>query len=284
VKEETVSTQSTDVVRKWQETAKYWSRYNDQIRQMFMPLSLTLIDEAKIATGQRILDVAGGSGEPSLTIANVVGPDGSVMCTDVVAEMVEAAKHEASRLGISNIEFQQCSADSIPFADHSFDAAVSRLGAMFFPDALVALREMLRVVKPGGAVALAVWCHNELNQFMSIPSEVISRHVETKPSDPDALDAFRFADPGKLAGILSEAGATDVRERVFKFDLVAPISAEEFWRFRSEVSETLRTQLSKFSDEEKKKIADEVREAVTPFFPNDQMKLPAQILIVSGRK
>jgi len=279
-----MSDQSAEVMRKWKETAKYWSRHNEQIREMFMPLSLTLIEEANITGGQKVLDVAGGAGEPSLTIANVVGPTGSVMCTDAVAEMVDAARQEADRLGITNIECQQCSAESIPFADNLFDAAVSRLGAMFFPDALAALREMLRVVKPEGALAFAVWYHNEFNQFMSIPSEVIARHIESKPAEPDALDAFRFAENGKLAGILKEAGATDVRERVFKFDLEAPISAEEFWRFRSEVSETLRTKLSKLSDDERNQIANEVQEGVAPFFPNNQMKLPAQILIVSGKK
>src|SRR4029079_15622329 len=124
-----MSDQSTEVMRKWQESAKYWSRYNDQIREMFMPLSLTLIEEAKIAAGQKVIDIAGGSGEPSLTIANVVGPTGSVMCTDAVADMVAAARHEAEKLGINNIEFKQCSAESIPFEDNFFDVAVSRLGA-----------------------------------------------------------------------------------------------------------------------------------------------------------
>jgi len=279
-----MSDQSAELMRKWKETAKYWSKYNDQIRGMFMPLSLALIDEAKITRGQKVIDIAGGAGEPSLTIANVVGPTGSVMCTDAVVEMVEAARHEAERLGLTNIEFQQCSADNVPFEDSLFDAAVSRLGAMFFPDALAALREMLRVVKPEGALALAVWYREELNQFISIPTEVISRNLGPEPPKPGALDAFRFAEDGKLASILEEAGATDVRERVFKFDLVAPISAKEFWRFRSEVSETLRTKLSKLTDDERTQIANGVHEAVEPFFPNDQMRLPAQILIVSGRK
>ena len=278
-----MSQESTEVLSKWKESACYWSRYSDQIRQVFMPLSLTLIEEAGITPGQRVLDVAGGSGEPSLTIAKFIEPDGSVMCTDAVAEMVETARQEAARLGVSNIEFRQCVAEDLPFQDSYFEVAVSRLGAMFFPDALAALREMLRVVKPTGRLAFAVWHHEELNPFMSIPTEVISRHVGAESSEQDPLGAFRFAEPGKLAGILKDAGATDVRERIFKFDLEAPITTEEFWSFRSKVSGSVRETLAKLSDADQNKIADEIGEAMAPFFNDHQMKLPAQMVIVSGR-
>jgi ubiquinone/menaquinone biosynthesis C-methylase UbiE len=116
---------------------------------MFTPLTRALIEDSGIKTGCLVLDVAGGAGEPSLTIAGVVGPTGLVMCTDAVEEMVVAAQSEADRRGIENIEFGNCAADSLPFPDNSFDAVVSRLGAMFFPDPLVAFREILRVTKPG---------------------------------------------------------------------------------------------------------------------------------------
>src|SRR5207253_2875440 len=97
------------------------------------------------------------------TIAEKVGPTGSVMCTDAVAEMVEAAEREAHRRGITNVNFRQCMADALPFGDNSFDAVVSRLGVMFFPDPSAGLREMLRVTKSGGALALAVWQKSEHN-------------------------------------------------------------------------------------------------------------------------
>jgi len=119
---------------------------------MFGPLTQALIEEAGIGAGQSVLDVAGGAGEPSLTIARVVGLAGFVMCTDAVAEMVEAAERAAQRLGIKNMRFQQATDDSLPFDSDSFDTVISRLGVMFFPDALAALREMLRVLKPGGTI------------------------------------------------------------------------------------------------------------------------------------
>ena len=271
-------------VRQWQDTASYWTRHHHTIRAMFMPLTRALIEHAGIVQGQRVLDVAGGAGEPSLTIAETVGPEGSVMCTDPVAEMLATAEREALSRGLNNIQFRQCTADSLPFADGSFDATVSRLGAMFFPDPLAGLREMLRVTKPEGRVALAVWGKSELNPYSYSVTQVISRYVQTAPVDPDAPDAFRFAEPGKLLRILEDAGAVDVHESVIKFDIVAPLSIDEFWTMRSEISESLREKLKAVSDEEKRQIADEVRQAVRPFFPDGHMKFPAQMIIVAGKK
>jgi len=276
--------QTNDSILQWQESAKYWAKHNDTIREMFMPLTRALIEDAGIVEGQSVLDVAGGPGEPSFTIAETVGPTGSVTCTDAVAEMVETAKSEAVKRGISNIEFRQCTADSLPFDDNSFGVAVCRLGAMFFPDALADLREILRVVKPGGALAFVVWGKSEFNPFTCVVTDVVDAHVETPAPDPNELGAFRFAELGKLAGILKQAGANDVRERVFKFDIAAPISPEEFWEMRSGTSATLRTKLATLSGEERQQIAAEVSRAVAEFFPNNQMRFPAQMIIVSGKK
>src|SRR5215510_3439489 len=145
---QTESSPENPALLSWTETAKYWIQYSDTIRAMFAPLTAAMIEHAKIVEGQNVLDVAGGSGEPGLTIAEKVGPHGSVTCTDAVAEMVEAARHEATRRGLANVQFQQCTADSLPFPDNSFDATVCRLGIMFAPDPLAAVREMLRVIRP----------------------------------------------------------------------------------------------------------------------------------------
>jgi SAM-dependent methyltransferase len=198
--------------------------------------------------------------------------------------MVAAAEAEATARGLKNVRFRQCTADSLPFSDGAFNAVVCRLGVMFFPDPLTALREMLRVVRPGGSVALAVWYKSELNPFSYAVTNVISRHIETPPADPNAPGAFRFAELGKLANILVEAGAVDVIERLLQFEIAAPISPEEFWAMRSETSQTLCEKLQKLSNAEREQIATEVCEGARQFFPNNQMRFPAQMLIVSGTK
>lgn len=274
--------QFSDTLSQWQETASYWTKHHNVIRSMFAPLTRALIEQAQIEQGQSVLDVAGGAGEPSLTIAEVVGPRGLVMCTDAVPEMVAAAEREAVDRGVENVRFRQCTAESLPFADDSFDVAVSRLGIMFFPDPLAGVREMLRVIKPGGHIALAVWGKSEFNPYSYVVTDVISRHVQSPKPDPDAPDAFRFAEPGKLAGILKQADAIDVVERVVDFDIDAALSPEQFWAFRSEISESLRSKLESLTVAQRQQIGDEVQDAVKEYFVDGQMSFPAQMIIVSG--
>jgi ubiquinone/menaquinone biosynthesis C-methylase UbiE len=251
---------------------------------MFAPVTTALIEAARISAGQAVLDVAGGPGEPSLTIAEVVGPMGTVTYTDAVAEMVTAAEEEGKRRGLTNVRFQQSVAESLPFADDSFDATVSRLGVMLFSDPAAGLREMLRVTKPQGALCFVVWGDNQRNPFTSSVTKVISRYVDTPAEDADAPGAFRFAEPGKLAELLTQAGATDVQESELNFRIAAPIAIEQFWEMRSTMSGTLRDKLATLSPEKARQVELDVQEAVREFFPNDQMNFPAHMLIVSGRK
>lgn len=277
--------QTDEVLREWRESAFFWQKHLGTIRVMFAPLTQALIDDAGIVEGDSVLDVAGGSGEPSLTIAETVGPAGTVTFTDAVAEMVTAAQSEAQRRGLKNITFRPCTADALPFANESFDAVVCRLGAMFFPDPLAALREMLRVTKDEGSVSLVVWGKSEHNPFSYVITDIVAKYFEpAAPADPNAPGAFRFAEPGTLAGILKDAKAVDVKERLLEFDIAAPISPAQFWELRAETSGTLREKLAQLSPRQLNSLAQEAQDAVRHFFPNNQMSIPAQMIVVTGRK
>jgi ubiquinone/menaquinone biosynthesis C-methylase UbiE len=273
-----------DVLSGWRESAKYWTKHSATIRTMFTPVTRKLIEHAEIRTGQSVLDVAAGAGEPSLTIAETVGPNGLVTCTDAVPEMVEAARNEAKNRKLKNVRFRVCTADSLPFPDNSFDATVSRLGAMFFTDPVADMREILRVTKPGGRVAFVVWHKSEFNPFCYLVTSVIDKHIEPTVIDPDAPNAFRFAETGKLANVLTQAGATDVEERVINFLIEAPVSPPQFWAMRSQTSDTLRDKLATLSADEQAQVAGEIEDAVKGFFPHNQMRFPAHMILVTGKK
>jgi SAM-dependent methyltransferase len=154
---------------------------------------------------------------------------------------------------------------------------------MFFPDSLKAMRELLRVLKPNGRLAFAVWGKSDLNPFCYLITRVMDQHVKSAP-DPNAPNAFRFAEQGTLASAMTQAGAIDVEEDVVTFDIAAPISAQQFWAIRSQTSDTLREKLSKLSAEEQAQVATEIEQAVEEFFPANQMKFPAQMIIATGNK
>jgi SAM-dependent methyltransferase len=251
---------------------------------MFEPITRALLAAATVGPGQTVLDVAAGPGEPSLAISEVVGRGGRVFSTDAVAGMVAAARREARSLNRTNVEFCQCAAGALPFRSDAFDAIVCRLGVMFFPDPPASLGEMLRVSKPGGRVALAVWPAQDLNPFIRIPTAVVARHCGAAAEDPDAPGALRFAEPGKLARLLEQAGARAVRETRVDFRMTAPVRLEEFWPIRAELSETLRSKIAGLPAPLVTRIAEDVTEAARPFFPGDRMNFPAQVLVVSGEK
>src|SRR4029453_8870125 len=145
------------------------------IAQIFAPLTSGLVEEARIASGQNVLDIGGGSGEPSLTISGILGPKGSVMYTDPVVGMVEIARAGAESRGLTNVRFTQCSADDLPFSDYTFDVAVSRLSAMFFADPVAAVRETIRVIIDNGYVSFVVWGSKKANPFFSTITDVIDQ-------------------------------------------------------------------------------------------------------------
>jgi ubiquinone/menaquinone biosynthesis C-methylase UbiE len=273
-----------EVISRWTESARYWEKHRATIREMFAPITEALIAEARIGSGSTVLDVATGPGEPALAIAERVGREGKVVGIDVVGEMVEAARREADRRKLHNASFAVAPADALPHGADSFDGVVSRFGIMFFPAPVLAVREMLRVLKPGGRIALAVWHFAERNPFHYTFSRAVERYVEPAAPAEDAPDAFRYATPGKLRAVLAEAGAAEVSERLLQFSIRAHLSVEEFWTLRSEMTERLRNSLAKLPKEHLAEVRREAIEALRPYSGPDGISLPAEVLIVSGRK
>jgi SAM-dependent methyltransferase len=272
-----------EVLAAWEESSQYWKKHQLKIERMFAPLTSALIDAAQIRQGQSVLDIGGGSGQPSLTMAPLVGDAGSVTYTDPAAGMVKAAHEEAQRRSLANIQFHQVAAEQLPFPNDRFDVAVGRLSVMFFPDPAAGLREILRVVKRGGRISFLVWSSKEVNPFFSSVTDVLDRFIPPEPEDEDAPGAFRFAKPGKLAKLLDNAGAILIEEQPLPFRIQAPLKPEQFWELRSEMSDTLRAKLATLAADEIAAVRNAVQKVVAKHFESGEMSFPAQALIVSGR-
>ena len=275
-------TSDPDVLRVWDKSAPYWEKHRDIIRGMFHPITEALIEVAQIGPGHAVLDVATGPGEPALSIAEFVGPSGTVVGIDPIPGMVAAARRVAEARHVQNARFDVASADQVAFPDNHFDAVVCRFGVMFFPSPPDAVREMLRVLKPDRTIAFAVWNFGDRNPFHSVVANIVDRYVAPEPLPPDAPDAFRFAERGKLLKILNAAGAARTSERLLQFDIEIPLSLDDFWALRWDMSDKLRTKLSSVSPEQLASIRREVSGAVAAYSTDGVIHFPAEVLMVSG--
>lgn len=273
-----------EIINRWNRTAFFWEKHREVIGQMLAPITPALVEDAGVGVNQTVLDVGTGPGEPALSLARIVGPAGKICGIDPSAEMVACARTEAARRGLKNVHFDIASADQLPFADNVFDAAVSRLGAMFFPSPVDGIREMLRVLKPGRKLALSVWHYEERNPFHSVLSEVMDRYPDPPASAPDTWDAFRFAPAGKLRDVLLEAGAIAPLERLLQFTIHAPVAVADFWALRLEMSAKLREKFAALPKEQAEEVRGKVLEALGEYSTEHGMSFSAEVLIVSGAK
>lgn len=273
-----------EILNRWSASAPYWEKHRAVISRLFAPVVHALAEDARIAAGHLVLDIATGPGEPALSLAPLVEPGGAIVGIDPVAEMVAAARRAAEQLGLTNARFEIAGAGDLPFPAATFDAVVSRFGVMFFPSPAGAVREILRVLRPGCKFALAAWHSAETNPFFTTFSRVIDRYIEPAPVAPDAPDAFRFASPGKLRDVLVEAGAAAPAERLLRFPIEAPVSPEEFFTLRCEMSERLRDKIAHLSAKQFAEVKAQVLEALREYTTAGAISFPAEVLIVSGAR
>jgi ubiquinone/menaquinone biosynthesis C-methylase UbiE len=214
----------SDTKREWSDADKVaawrkWGRSNHRAQEEATTALSSAVD---LAPGQRVIDIAGGGGDPSLFVARAVGPDGRVTVTDVSPGMLETTRHFAKEDGLANIETHEADAEALPFEDESFDRAVCRCGVMFFADLDRGLREIRRVLKPGGRASFLVWGPLEQIGFFTSIFGPVRKYLNPPPPPPDAPWPFRFSEPGSLAAALREAGFRDVSEETlqshYRFD------------------------------------------------------------------
>lgn len=250
----------------------------DQLR----PVSDAMIEHLEIGADQRHLDVAAGTGEPGLSIA-ALAPNGSVVMTDLVEEMLRIAARRAGALGIDNAETQVCSADDLPFPDATFDSISVRFGYMFFPDMPAATAELARVLRPGGRLCSSVWVKPEENPWTTIAMHAISTETAVTPPDPDGPHMFRCAAPGQVSAMYEAAGLRDVAEWDVGVELVTATPAE-YWDVMSEhVSLAVRA-LQQVDEPARERIRATAVANVKVFEADGEVRVPGVARCIVGTK
>ncbi len=184
-------------------------------RAQLEPAQSLMLDMAALRPGERVLDVACGTGLVSFRIADAVGKDGAVVGTDISGEMVEAARRLAAERNVGNARFERCDAEDLRLDDEPFDAALCGLGLMYVPNPVKALEEMGRLLKPGGRTAAAVW-----GARANCGWAEIFPITDARVASEVCPMFFHIGTRDMLALSFAEAGFTDVRSERLKVTLV----------------------------------------------------------------
>src|SRR5436309_3293044 len=196
--------------RDWETASKGWREWNKLIDDATGAVSRRLVELAGIKQGDRVLDVAAGIGEPSLTAAKVVGPEGSVVATDISSRMLDYGRELAAAGGVENIEFVESDAASLDFPEGSFDAAVSRWGIIFDPDGEGAAGRIRGFMKEGGKFAISSWGPPDRVPMLGVPMRTAMTRLDVPPPPPGTPGTLSRPTHEAIASILERGGFSDV--------------------------------------------------------------------------
>jgi SAM-dependent methyltransferase len=195
----------------WNETAKGWSESGAIIRPWLHQATQAMLEMAGVKGDSHVLDVAAGAGDQTLDIAERVGPQGYVLATDLSPAMLELAARQTAAAGHHNVETRISDGQELQVEDARFDAVVCRLGLMFFEDPLQGLREMARVLKPGGRACTMVFGAPQANPCVTTLMSTALRYAGLPPRDPyQPGGLLSLGKPGLIDQLFREAGFSEI--------------------------------------------------------------------------
>jgi ubiquinone/menaquinone biosynthesis C-methylase UbiE len=276
----------------WSAAAPGWKKYGKDMQKWLAPVSDQLIRSTGITSGQTVLDVATGIGQPALTIAKIIGPNGRVVGVDLSPEMIEIAKEEAASQGLTNVlDFQVVKDESLSiFSDNTFDSVICRNGLMFMPDPVKALKAFLRVLKPGGKASVTVWGSPDKSPVMAIVMKAISKYIPSDTSPRSAAPSapggpFSISSVDILSDYFLKAGFSNFNAEKNEVTVAQTDTAEQLWQGMTEVTGFLVLLLSKLPDEMKLAIKNDVIDSLSKIFPSGgPVKFTGELILGTGAK
>jgi ubiquinone/menaquinone biosynthesis C-methylase UbiE len=266
-------------------TTEAWRKWHQKMAVQLQAMSDALLEAAGIQPGQRVLDLASGTGLPALDIARVVGPTGRVTATDLSGAMIEIVRSNASEACITNLDLRVLDAETeLPFPDACFNAVTSRPGAMYFIDFPATLREVRRVLKPGARAAFAVWGPPDQGTYVEGVLGPFFRRVTLPDLPPDAPNPFRFAAPGLLSSALRASGFDHLVEQTLVVPAPWPGTPDEYWQQFYEIAVPMRPIFNSLPREEFEKARAEAVGLLAAQYDGWTVNATAATVIASGRR
>jgi ubiquinone/menaquinone biosynthesis C-methylase UbiE len=268
--------------QQWDKAATGWRKWSELIDSALGRVGDRLVDLAGVEPGSRVLDVAAGYGEPSLSAARKAGPEGSVVASDISPEMLAFGRERAVRAGLENIEFVEADASSLDFPKDSFDAALSRFGIIFEPDGEGAAARVRGFLKPGGRMAISSWGTPEQVPFLAIPMRTLMERLQVAPPPPGTPGPLSRPTPEALGGLLEGGGFSDVEVESTEVSIEWR-SPEEFTTFVKEIAPQIWAMVAPHPKDVQDEAWAAITEAIRKAADDGAVRFSNVVLIAAGR-
>jgi ubiquinone/menaquinone biosynthesis C-methylase UbiE len=268
----------------WESAAEAWNRWGPLLARWLGPATEAMLDMAGVRAGSRVLDVAAGAGEQTLVAARRAGPTGHVLATDISPTILAFAASAARAAGLSNVQTRELDGErheTLP--EGTFDAAISRVGLIYFPDQQKALRGIRHALREGGRFAAAVYSTPDRNAFFSVPVGIIRRRANLPPPLPGQPGPFSLGADGVLAKALEQAGFRDVEVRRVASPLRVA-DAAECLRFERESFGALHQMMSGLTEGAREETWAEIGQALAKFEGPEGFVAPCEMLVGAGTR
>ena len=269
--------------KQWETAADAWHRWGSTLARWLGPATEVMLDMAEVRSGDRVLDVAAGTGEQTMAAARRVGPSGYVLATDISPNILELAARDINAAGFTMVETRVMDGEDLSeLADASFDVVISRVGLIYFPDQQKALRGMLRVLKPGGRIGAIVYSTADKNPFFSIPISISRRRANLPPPLPGQPGPFSLGATGALESAYKKAGFGDVQTCLISAPLRLS-SVAECIRFERESFGALHQMMAGLSEAEREETWQEIEQELRQFEGADGFAGPCEMRVGIAR-
>lgn len=274
----------TTTRQQWEDYAAGWSSWSPLLEAWLGPATERMLDLARISAGDRVLDVAAGAGGQGIAAARRVGPDGAVLATDISPTILDYAASAAKEAGVDNVSTLELDGERLHELEAgSFDAAISRVGLIYFPDRHQALSGIRHALRPGGRFATVTYSTAAANGFFSVPVSIVRERAQLGAPAPGQPGPFSLADPDLIARELADAGFGDIEVELVD----APVrvsSAAECARFERESFGALHQMLSSLAPAEQDLVWTEISEALRRYDTDAGFVGPCELVIAGATR
>lgn len=267
----------------WEAAAPGWAKWEDALSAGFEDVTDNLLDLAAVGPSQRILDIACGAGAQTIQAAKRVGTGGTVVASDISGTMLEQVRQNAAKAELTNIQIIEGSAEELVGTELPFDAAISRLGLMLFPEPAAAVRAIGAVLKPGGRFAALVFTTPANNPFMAGPMRILLQHAGKEAPAAGRPGIFALGGDGVLETLLSEAGLSDIKTATVRAPLRLPTAFDALQMIQQAFG-AYRAVVADLSDTEKEAAWSDVEAGLKKMEGDNGFSTELEFIIGAGAK